>query len=110
MPKKCQKFRSTRQNFPYKPHKFFFAIIEKKRVNLTDVDHVGDEYRVEVEFELPPFISLSVMIMLMRMTTIIMMMIMTIMMMIMTIMMMILMIIMMVSMMIMMVMKCGSGG
>ena len=72
-------------------------------MNLTDVDHVGDEYRVEVEFELPPFISLSVMIMLMRMTTIIMMMIMTIMMMI-------LMIIMMVSMMIMMVMKCGSGG
>ena len=34
---------------------------------------------MEAEVELPPFISLSVMIMLMRMTTIIMMMIMTIM-------------------------------
>ena len=62
------------------------------------MDHDGDEKPVDAEVELVPFIGLSVMIMLMRMTT-------TIMTMIMTIMMMILMIIMMVSIMIMMVMK-----
>ena len=94
MSKSFSRQTSTRKNFLDKLHNFF-STIEKICVNLTELDHDGDEKPVDGEVELLPFIGLSVMIMLMMMTT-------TIMTMIMTIMMMILMIIMMVSMVIMM--------